>query len=513
MTSTACSCPTAPSPVHLCGSKHPMARVAVALLFGVLACVLGDHRLAWAALLQDQQIITVPISKSRILDFREPIGRVSVADPGIADILVINPKQLYLNGKVLGSTNMTLWSVADPAHPEVPERVIRQIGLEVTHDLEMLKEKLYRVLPAERIKVESAKGSVVLSGSVSSPERLNSALQLAKSYAGGEVINLLSVGGAQQVMLEVKVAEVNRTLGKSLDSQFLNIYDGGSVKIGLSRGWSKSLNKTDTEYLTSTDYFGNLPNLVENITGTGISSLINSGNFSAAFFLQMAEDAGQAKILAEPNLTTLSGQEAEFLSGGTFWITSPATAQAGNEPVPVDYGVKLKFIPLVMDSGRINLKVNVSVSEPGPPTLSGGAENQSLLSRGANATVEVPSGQVIAIAGLLNEKARSSVNAFPGLGDIPILGALFRSQEFQKEQTELVIFVTPRLANTFGPQQASLPTGNFIAPSDVDFYLMGKVSVRQPSSGSSSQPVALPPPNHKAESDRTGTESVFGHDL
>jgi len=159
----------------------------------------------------------------------------------------------------------------------------------------------------------------------------------------------------------------------------------------------------------------------------------------------------------------------------------------------------------------INLKVNVSVSEPGPPTLSGGAENQSLLSRGANATVEVPSGQVIAIAGLLSERARKSSNEFPGLGDIPILGTLFRSQSFQKEQTELVIFVTPRLANSYAPQQAKLPAGEFIEPNNRDFYLLGKMEGQRPASGStgkakaSSQQGSGPPAG--------GIEGPFGHDL
>ena len=452
----------------------------------------GPHPLL-AAPLQDQQIITVPQNKSRILDLREPIARVSVANPAIADILVINPKQLYLNGKELGTTNMTLWDDKDA--------VQRQIGLEVTHDLDTLKEKLYRSLPGERIRVESVKGSVVLSGTASSPERMKAALTLAEAF-GAQVVNMIQVGGAQQVLLEVKVAEVNRTLGKTLDSNFLSIYDGGSVKVGLSHNWNRNIATTDSR--------NGIADIVSDLTGTGLSSLINSGNFSAAFFLQLAEAQGQARILAEPNLTTLSGQEAEFLSGGTFWITSPATATSGNAPVPVDFGVKLKFIPFVMDSGLINLKVNVSVSEPGPPTLSGGAENQSLLSRGANATVEVPSGHVISIAGLLSERARQSADKFPGLGDIPILGALFRSQSYLKDQTELVIFVTPRLANAYYPQDTKLPTTGYADPNDLDFYLMGKLSGQRNSSSMTNKTATA---NRQEKSAGGGTEGPFGHDF
>jgi pilus assembly protein CpaC len=486
--------PTKPCRWRCRGKTPSLASLLVTLILWLGAWPGPGPRPVLAAPLQDQQTISVPINKSRVLDLRENITRVSVANPAIADILVINPKQLYINGKELGATNMILWDDKD--------QVKRQIGLEVTHDLESLKEKLYRALPGERVRVESTRDAIVLSGTASSPERMASAMTLAGAYSE-KVINLLQVGGAQQVLLEVKVAEVLRTLGKSLDSSFLGIYDGGSVKIGLANKWPK-----DPDDSTIPLPIGKV---IDNLAGTGIASLINSGNFSAALFLQMAEADGQARILAEPNLTTLSGQEAEFLSGGTFWITSPATATSGNTPVPVDFGVKLKFIPFVMDSGLINLKVNVSVSEPGPPTLSGGAENQSLLSRGANATVEVPSGQVIAIAGLLSERSRKSLDQFPGLGDIPILGTLFRSQSFQKEQTELVIFVTPRLANSYAPQQAKLPAGDFVEPSNLDFYLMGKMNGQRPAPGP--QGKAKANSRQGSSSPASGTEGAFGHDL
>ena len=486
-----------------------------------------SHRLGWllglllvvplvvnvnAAPLQDQQIISVTINKSRILDWREPIARVSIANPAIADILPIKPDQIYINGKAIGSTNMILW--------DEQGQVVRQIGLEVTQDIEALKEKLYRLLPGERIKVESARGVIVLSGTVSSPSRMDAALRVAKAFSGDEetsggagggesakVVNLMQVGGAQQVLLEVKVAEVNRTLGKTLDSRFLGIYDGGSVKIGLSRNLTKETSlirdekgQTISNAISPGDVFGNI---IGSAAGTGLGSLINSGNFSASLFLELAEEEGQARILAEPNLTTLSGQEAEFLSGGQLPYTS---CNQGNNPTCEtefkDYGIKLIFIPFVMDSGVINLKVNVSVSEPGPEVITGGQLSTSILTRGANATVEVPSGQVIAIAGLLSERSSGTVNEFPGLGNIPVLGALFRGNEMRKEQKELVIFVTPRLANSFSPQQVKLPTEGFVEPTDVEFYLLGKL----PSQGKRGGTERLAP-------DKKGSEGLFGHDL
>ncbi len=484
--------PTTTSCRHPCGGLGPSSPLLylVALLLGLGAWP-GDGP---AAPLQDQQTLTVPINKSRILDLREAIARVSVADPAIADILVINPKQIYINGKELGATNMILWNDQD--------KVVRQIGLEVTYDLETLKEKLYRLLPGERIRVESAQKNILLSGTASSPARMAAALQVAKSY-DPNAINLMQVGGAQQVLLEVKVAEVNRTLGKSIDARFLGIYDGGSVKIGLAQNAIKPILGEQGKIIDPNTF-------IDNIAGSGLAALINSGNFYADIFLQAAQDQGLARILAEPNLTTLSGQEAEFLSGGSFFIPSQGFSAA--PPEEVKYGIQLKFIPFVMDSGLINLKVNVSVSEPGPPTLSGGELNTSILARGANATVEVPSGQVIAIAGLLSERSRDQTEKFPGLGDVPILGALFRGQNMTQEQTELIIFVTPRLANSFEPRQAKLPTEGFVEPSDVEFYLMGKTPGRRAAvPGKTTNPKVGA--SQRLGPDKQGTEGLFGHDL
>ena len=463
--------------------------------------------------LQDQQVLTVPVNKSRILDLREPIARVSVANPAIADILVINPKQVYVNGKELGSTNMILWGDQD--------QVIRQIGLEVTHDLEVLKEKLYRVLPGERIKVESAHGSLVLSGTVSSPARMASAVDLASTFTTGDkakVINLIQVGGAQQVLLEVRVAEVKRSFGKELDSNILAAYDDGNgFRIGAINGLVNNL-APSVEYIT--DAYGNITDTIvnqqynsifpfTNLTNSVIAS-IASGNFTMDMYLRAAEEKGLGRILAEPNLTTLSGQEAEFLSGGSIPYTTTQTNGSTNTEWK-NYGIELKFIPFVMESGKINLKVNVSVSEPGPPALTNGQQSTTILSRGANATVEVPSGQSIAIAGLLSEKATDANSRLPGLGDIPLLGMLFRNQSLKNDQTELLIFVTPRLANPINTKQIRLPTEGFVEPSDVEFYLMGKMTSTR--SGSSSPQNAGKTVKNRLGPDSNGSEGVFGHDL
>jgi pilus assembly protein CpaC len=478
---------------------------------------------------RDNKTITVPLNKSRIIDLRAPIARVSVANPAIADILVVNPRQIYVVGKELGTTNMVLWDEGD--------RVQDMLGLEVTHDLQTLKEKMYRFLPGEKVRVESAQGAIVLSGEVSSPKKMDAALRLAETYAsnnaaqagaaGSEqpnVLNLLQVGGAQQVLLEVRVAEISRTFIRRLDVDFKFLYNGGSIKIGAVNGGAAF---PDAEF----EGLGRLPVFpfrssdgiigpavpefdpsVATIDDKGLFANFLNGNFFFNLVLDAAKNQGLAKILAEPNLTTLSGQEANFLAGGEFPVPVPQTL--GN--VTIDYkefGVGLTFVPIVLDSGLISLKVNVSVSElsnENAAVVPAGTSTfivPSLTKRSANSSVEVPTGQTIAIAGLLSENLREGVSKFPGLGDLPIVGPLFRSQEYQKGQTELVIFVTPRLARSYRPELVKLPTDDFVDPDDMEFYLLGRLQGRKPGARARSRSSGRLGP------DKTGAEGHFGHDL
>jgi len=218
------------------------------------------------------------------------------------------------------------------------------------------------------------------------------------------------------------------------------------------------------------------------ITNAGLFASFISNQWIANVVLDAFQQRGLAKILAEPTLTTLAGQEAQFLSGGSFPIPVPEQ----NGVIGIDYkdfGVKLLFQPLVLDGDRINLKLNISVSElvsanslvVAPITSSTVFAVPALSERRAVSTVELSDGQTIGIAGLMNESMRNAITKFPGLGDIPILGALFRSQEFQKNQTELVILVTPRLAKPMNASNVRLPTDSVVDPSNLDFFLLGRV--------------------------------------
>lgn len=472
--------------------------------------------------------VSVPMNKSRVVNLDTPVTRVSVANPDIADILVLNARELYIVGKKLGTTNVVVWGR--------DKRVRRIVVVQVTHDLSTLKEKLYRYLPGERIAVESAQESIVLSGEVSSVQKMDAALSLAQTFvtlekAGGDeqkeraakVLNLMQVGGAQQVLLEVKVAEIARTLVRRLNIDFNVFSAGSSLKLGAVNGGASFPDAVIKDAVLGEvrvpHFFDNgtwgpaIPEIAVNPSQIkDVDGFLQylGGDFLFEMVVDAAKNNGLAKVLAEPNLTTLSGQQAKFISGGEFPI--PVPRDLGSVTVEFkEYGVGLVFVPVVLDSGLISLKVNVTVSElQSENSLQiGFAEGVSstsfivpaLTKRAANATVEVPSGKTIAIAGLINENLRETIDKFPGLGELPVLGPLFRSQEFIKGQTELVIFVTPRLATPFDPALAKLPTDDFVEPNDVEYYLMGKME------GGSAPPAADLGP------DKKGAEGKFGHDL
>ncbi|GLZ89052.1 pilus assembly protein CpaC [Metapseudomonas resinovorans] len=458
--------------------------------------------------------IQVPIYKARILTTRTAVKRISVGNPEIADILMTTPNQLYLLGRSLGSTNVLLW--------DNNNRLIDSLDLDVVHDLGGLKEKLHQLMPNERIEVFSAQGSLVLRGQVSNASVMDTAVKVAKSYAAQtssvvqgegeaaklapaqslEVINLLSVGGTQQVMLEVKVAEMQRSLFKSLDVRF-NALDFGSSSRWSTGGFNngQGLGFDADGNVDPTTLFGN---------GKGFLAQFLSDEFLFNVVLEAAKDNGSAKVLAEPTLTTLSGQQAEFISGGEFPV--PITEDEGITIEFKEFGVGVKFLPVVLDEGRINLNLNVSVSElsnanslvldTGLDSVLGDGVAQiipSLTKRSAQSTVELGNGQTIAIAGLISENTRDFVSRFPGLGDIPVLGHLFRSQQFQNGETELVILVTPHLAKPIDAKTVRLPTEKFVEPSDLDFYLLGKTKGRE---AGRAVPVSL-----------GVSEGRFGHDL
>lgn len=546
--------------MEACDQGATLWRFACACFFGIgLACNAPAQSFN-QRLYGGSGVFRVPLSQSAVIPLAQPAKQISVGSSAIADIIILNNRQLYVVGRGLGTTNVMVWDARN--------RLFESFNVEVTHDLGSLKEKLYELLPGENIKVHSAQERIILTGEASNLVKMKAAEEVAASFlapcqkgggsggaatfnvqnapkesespellgvpesspdAGaapckeGSVVNLLQVGGAHQVMLEIKVAEIARTVLKRLDSDVNFLHFGNDVQLGVNRGGASFPDALNADGL-EVPIFGNFggtsigPSTSEielseaAIDASGAFLQYLSGDFLFEWVLDVSREKGLAKILAEPTLTTLTGQQAEFLSGGEFPIPVP---QGGNSnAITIEFkqfGVGVRFVPVVLDSGRISLKLNVEVSELSTAnnvllTFQGTPSTfviPSLTKRSAQSSVELADGQTIGIAGLINDNLRELVDKFPGLGDVPILGALFRSQEYQGGQTELVMFVTPHLARPISAQQVRLPTDSFVPPDDLEFYLMGKMEKRSPK----------PPEPDATQSGGAEQEKTFGHEL
>jgi pilus assembly protein CpaC len=451
------------------------------------------------------QVIRLTRGKSRVMDLAAEIKRVSLADPEIADILLLSPRQIYLTGKKPGKTNVTLWTNGG---------VYNVYDLTVSPDVSRLKQTLHRVLPEERnLKVMTAGDTVTLTGTVSSTENLATVVELANIYSPDKVSNLLHVGGVHQVMLEVKVAEMSRSVLERLGID-LSFFLNGNLAFTLLNGLYQ---------LSDEGILANAPRAIENGAineqlfldptqggPNGIFRVSQSKN-TLTGFLDMLKQNGLVKILAEPTLICKSGEEASFLAGGEIPIPVPS-----DDGVAIEYkqyGVSLEFTPSVISDGRIDLSVHPEVSELdfSNTVRFSGAVIPGLTSRRASTTVELGDGQSFAIAGLLRDQTRENVDKYPVLGDMPILGALFRSSEFRQSKSELVIIVTPHLAKPLDMANQKLPTDDYVAPSEWDFFVMGESGASNAEAGAS-EASWTPPPASKAAGE-TGMEGRFGHIL
>lgn len=393
--------------------------------------------------------------KSLIIETTDEVKRVSVGAPEVADILVLGTKQIYVTGKAVGVTNVIIWHDEDK---------YSAYELEVVFDTARLKRQLHQVLPKERdIRVLPSQNSITLTGTVSNTAAQAEALAIAKSFLpeGGDIVNVLQVAGAQQVMLEVKIAEMSKSLINRLGINFAWTNAAGEFAVGMIGG------------LTGIDASGGGMNLNYS---PQVNALVrfNSGSDQWTGIFDILKSNGMIKILAEPILIAVSGQSAEFLAGGEFPV--PVPGRDGNIGIVYkDFGVSLVFTPTVIDKDRISIKVRPEVSEVdySVGTTIAGAAVPGLTSRRAATTVELGDGQSFAIAGLLKDTARETAAKYPILGDIPILGALFKSKSYQRNESELIIIVTPHLAKPLDMSKQTLPTDYYIPPDDAEFFLWG----------------------------------------
>lgn len=453
--------------------------------------------------------------------------------PGVADVdvLLLGPTEIFLLGKTVGSTNVVML-----------DRSGRCTAFDVVvgMDTSGLRAVLNQLMAEEKgITVTPAFDSVVLTGQVTDAEALSRVIDLANAFVRGQardgggsgaaknprIVNMLEVGAPQQVMLEVKVAEISKSLLDSFGVDFSRAYvgDHGSVMRFLSgifgggAGVFTNLSGTGP---------ANVPlSSVGTVVGGTVTGSVTAGNSTAVTqggnvtvtydaagrpiytttygtvpakgvtnaALNMQKTDGLVKVLAEPTVMAISGQTGSFLAGGKILIPIIQTADGGGRTITLDekeFGISVKFTPTVMGNGRINLKVRPEVSELNSAGVVIGSGNfstvlPSFTSRKAETTVQLLDGQSFAIGGLIKNNTTTNVKAFPFLGEIPVLGALFRSTEFQTDKSELVFVITPRLVKPLPPDYR-LPTDNYVAPTRGDLILKGRLEGEKPAAESSS---------------------------
>lgn len=443
------------------------------------------------------QKVRLSAGKSIVLESPAAVKRIALAQPNFADVQVLSPRQIYLIGKTPGATNATIWGAG--------EKIIAILDIEVLPNTTMLKEKIYEMMPGEKdVKVTANHGSLVLAGTVSSTANLAQILALAQSYAPKDkegktsIINLLEVGGVHQVMLEVRVSEMSRTLLRRLGVNFSYLPDSGT-------GFGISLLKNLVS-LPDKGWPGN-PLTVANSISAAFQ--FQAANATWTGFVDALKENGLTRVLAEPTLITTSGRPANFLAGGEFPIPVPQSSGTGNT-ITIDYktfGVGLSFTPTVLSNKKISMEVKPEVSELDTTNAVqiSGYVVPGLTTRRVSTVVELADGQSFAIAGLLQDNVREIVSKYPVLGDIPVLGALFRSTSFQKNETELVIIITPHLVKPVDMAKQTLPTDQYVEPNDFEFYLLGSLE------GGNEPKPRTARSFYPRKSDQSGLEGDFGH--
>lgn len=392
--------------------------------------------------------LVVAVNKSQVLRLDQPFRELSVGNPQIADVLPLTNRSVYVLGKALGTTNLSVYGPR--------KELLAVLDLVVGHDVGGIKTRLNDLMPGEPIEVRAVNDSVVLSGRVSSPQVAGRAAQVAERFAPGKVTNLLEVNGSQQVMLAVRIAEVSRSVARELGIKPSFIL-GGEDFFAFDTLDTLDLNRFATALGHWTTPFVTLDLLLDAL-----------------------EEKGVVKILAEPNLVAMSGDTANFLAGGEFPVPVAQETDDDGTTITIEFkqfGVSLAFTPTVVGRDLINLVVSPEVSQidrQNAVTLSG-FSIPGLSTRRATTTVELRDGQSFAIAGLLQSDFSDQVRQLPGIGDVPVLGALFRSSEFQRRESELVIIVSPRLVRPVESNMLAAPTDGFLPPSDLDLFLMGRV--------------------------------------
>ena len=397
------------------------------------------------------RFIPLGIGKSVAIDLPADIKDVLVADPKIANAVMRSSRRVYMIGVTVGQTNIFFF--------DADGKQIAGFDIAVTRDLNGVRAALKQMMPDADIRIEGVGDGVMLSGSSASAAESQQAYDLASRLVGDgtKVVNGIAVRGRDQVMLKVTIAEVQRQIIKQLGINLSGSAGYGSAVV--------NFNNTNPFPISGTPNSG-----IPNIGGTFKSVTAN---------LQAMEQSGVIRILAEPTLTAISGETANFLAGGSFPYPTPPTTAGGAPGFAFqNFGVGLVFTPVVLSEGRISLKVSTEVSELSPENsvTMAGTTVPGLRVRRAETTVEIPSGGSLALAGMIQEETKQTISGFPGLMQLPVLGTLFKSRDYRNNQTELMVLVTPYIVRAVAQKELSRPDDGFADPNDQSTVLLGRLN-------------------------------------
>ncbi|MGH6945301.1 MAG: type II and III secretion system protein family protein [Geminicoccaceae bacterium] len=447
--------------------RHLFA-VGMALLIGLLASPVAGQTAPET--LSPQSSLSIEVHKGKVIRLPRPAATVFVADPEIADVQAQSPSIVYLFGRRAGTTS--LFAVDEN------DQLLVRTSIVVQHNLSGLRQSIEQLLPSSKVHASTVDGSIVLDGVVESPVQAQELRELAARYLGDNetLLYRVRVAAPTQVNLRVRVAEVSRDVLKEFGINWEALLNSGNFAFGFVNG--RAVTNAAGSFLRPP-------------TGNSVFGRYSSGDDAVSAAIDALAEEGLVNILAEPNLTALSGETASFLAGGEF----PIPVDSDDSGVTIEFkefGISLSFTPTVLSSERISLRVRPEVSDLSDEgaIVVNGLTIPALKTRRAETTVELGSGQSFAIGGLLSTDIQNRVSKFPGLGDLPVLGTLFRSQRFQSNETELVILVTPYLVRPVDAPVLASPTDGYKAPSDVERILEGRLhSARlQPGKGGPLEP-------------------------
>lgn len=422
----------------------PLAAPAIAIGLAIAATAISNSAVNAAPASTQDNAILMSVGGSRVVNLGAKMSDVVIGDPDVVDVHVRSQNQLYLIAKKPGET--TVFATATNG------KVLFSGTVRVGNNLTSIDDMLRLAMPGAQVAVNKMNGMVLLTGTIQAPEDAAEAERLTQAFVGKDVtvVSRLRMATPLQVMLQVKIAEVAKDVGHKIGTNFASIDRSGGRVLGSVGGGTRDFASFNTE--TNSWDFTNPANGAYSLGG--VARILG---MDIAGALDLAESSGLASTLAQPNLTALSGETASFLAGGEYPYTIN-NGQQGNSIEFKQYGVQLAFTPTVLGDGRISLRVRPTVSTL-DFTLN--ADVPALKSRTAETTVELGSGQAFMIAGLLNNETSNGINKVPGIGNIPILGSLFKSRQFQRSETELVIVVTPYLVKPMNASDVRLPTDGF----------------------------------------------------